>query len=284
MSKKQEKALATTGPTGVALPFDYGDKAGDGMDVTMDDLNLPLLVLAQTESKILIDGESKFVPGGQPGMILNTATKEYYDATPGLLLIPAAIKTSVIEWLPDNAGFVAEHEMGTDIAINAKANGNKNGANDLVKTKTMVAVRVDADLNPIDFVVIPFSASKLAAWSDYFTAVNTAKATKNAPIYANLIRLVSFDDKNRDGKRYKNFGMIAARDESGALVDTSGITDKASMSKVAATAAVVTSLIDPASPAFAAAEQLRDQFLSGAATVDHGASAADETGKKDKHF
>lgn len=283
MSKKNE--IATTSKnTAVGMPFDYGEDAGVGVDITMDDLRLPLVVLPQTESKVLREGHAKFVPGGAPGKILNTATKEYYDGAKGMLLVPAMIKTSVIEWLPNNQGFVAEHDVNSEIALNARANGNKRGDNDLVKTKTMVAVRLDEEtMEPIDFVVIPFSASKLAAWSDYFTSVNSAKATKNAPLFAQTVRLITHDDENKEGKRYKNYAMFAARNEAGELIDTSKVKNKADAAKLAGTAAVITSLIGPDTAAFLAAKQLREQVMSGAAQIDH-AQAAEGSSDEGGHF
>lgn len=281
---KQDKVATTNPNTAVALPFNYGDDAGVGMDVTMDDLRIPMAILAQTESKILIEGESKYVAGGKPGDILNSATKEYVAGDVGLLIVPSSIKTSVIEWLPDNQGFVAEHDITSDVAINARANGNKaSNGNDLVKTKTMVATIVDEDLNPTGFIVIPFSSSKLAAWTDYFTVINSAKVTNSAPIFANLIRIVSFDDKNREGKRYKNYAMFPARNEAGALISTKGLTSKKDVAAVAALGYGIGSLLDPKSDAVLAAKLLREQLASGVAKIDREGSA-DAGEKNSKHF
>ncbi len=281
MTKKDAVATTPT-DTSLALPFNYGEDAGVGMDITLDDLRIPMAVLAQTESKVLIEGEAKYIAGGKPGDILNSATKVYTPGDVGLLLVPSSIKTSVIEWLPDNQGFVAEHEITSEIAKNARANGNKLNGNDLVKTKTMVATVVDESLTPVGFIVVPFSSSKLAAWSDYFTKIDTAKATRTAPIYANLIRLVSFDDKNREGKRYKNYSMFPARNGRGALISTKGLTSKGDVAEVAALGSVVTSMVDPAGLAFLAAKQLREQLESGVAKIDRENTA--DAGEGSKHF
>lgn len=282
---KNDKVATVSANTGLALPFDYGADAGAGMDVTMDDLRIPMAVLAQTESKVLIEGEAKYIAGGKPGDILNSATKEYIPGDVGILGIPSSIKTSVIEWLPDNQGFVAEHAIDSDIAKNARANGNKTeNGNDLVKTKTMVLTLVDDNLVPTGFIVVPFSSSKLAAWSDYFTKIDTAKATRNAPIFANLIRIVSFDDKNRDGKRYKNYAMFPALNEAGALLSTKGLTAKAAVADVAAQGSVVKSLLDPTSAGVLAAKQLREQLLSGVAQIDRESSAEAAEAEGGRHF
>jgi len=282
---KNDKVANVSANTGLALPFDYGADAGVGMDVTMDDLRIPMAVLAQTESKILIEGEAKYIVGGKPGDILNSATKQYYPGDVGILGIPSSIKTSVIEWLPDNQGFVAEHAIDSDIAKNARANGNKTeSGNDLVKTKTMVLTLVDADLNPTGFIVVPFSSSKLAAWSDYFTKIDTAKATRNAPIFANLVRIVSFDDKNREGKRYKNYAMFPARDESGALLSTKGMTTAKDVQEVASLGSVVASLLDPSSAGVLAAKQLREQLETGVAKIDREGDASVGESEGTRHF
>ena len=277
-----EDKLTTPNPTDLALPFNYGEDAGVGMDVTLDDLRIPFAVLAQTESKILIEGEPKFVPGGVPGDILNSATKSYSKGDVGLLLVPSSLKTTVVEFLPDNQGFVAEHKIDSDIAKSASDNGYKRNGNDLVKTKTMVATIVDEDLYPTGFIVIPFSSSKLAAWSSYFTVIDSAKVTHSAPIFANLIRIVSFDDRNREGKRYKNYLMFPARNENGEIIVTEGLSspDRVTASR---TGYGIGSLLDPSSPAVLAAKQLREQLASGVATIDR-AGSADAGEKGSQHF
>jgi len=248
----KKNAVAKTGTSAVAVPFSYGEDAGAGMNISMDDLKVPFLSLVQDDSKVLFEDEEKYVPGGKSGDMLNSATKEYVDGATGLLLIPAVVKTTMIEYQPERGPFVAEHDITSQTAVRGAANGNVNpeNGNDLVKTKTMFAIVVDEDLNPIDYVVVGFTSSKLGPWSEYWTKINTAKITKDIPIYANLISLTTRDVKNAKG-RFKNFLMIPARDEKGVRATS------------VATASVVASLVDPASAAYAAAKEFAGQVMAG---------------------
>ncbi len=265
----KNKVATTSKNTAVAVPFSYGEDAGAGMAISLDDLKVPFLSLVQDDSKVRFPDEEKYVEGSEAGDMLNSATKVLTKVGDGLLLIPAVIRTTMIEYQPDRGGFVAEHEITSTAAIKAIANGNVNpdNGNDLVKTKTMFAIVVDEDLKPIDYVVVGFTSSKLGPWSEYWTKINTAKITKDIPIYANLISLTTRDVKNAKG-RFKNYLMIPARTEQGKLATS------------VANASVVNSLIDPASEAYAAAKEFAGQVLAGKRT----ASREEGTEEGPSHF
>jgi len=254
MTDKLQKA----GETGVALPYDYSEFKGQGPNITMDDLKVPFISLIQEDSKVRFEDEEKYVPGSEAGDMLNSATKELIKQGETLLLVPAVLRTTMIEYLPDRGGYVGEHEMNSQVAIRGIANGNTNpeNGNDLVKTKTLFAIRVDADLNPIGFVVVGFSASKLGPWSDYWTKIDTCKATKDLPEFLHLVSLSTKDVKNTKGQRYKNYQMIPARNEAGELT-----LDPRE-------ASILHSMIDPNGAACVAAQEFRKQVLAGKRVAD----------------
>lgn len=278
MTKKN--AVATTSPdTDVALPFDYGDHAGVGMDLSMDDFRIPFIGLVQKDSKCLDKDEENYVPGGDAGMLLNSATKEYIPARiddgntgPGLLLVPAMIATTYVEYLPDRGGFVAEHQLGSDV-IAKSVDGKTEAGNDLVKTKSIFGIVVDEKLAPVGWIRVPFTASKLGPWSDYFTQIQTAKAVKSAPVYAHLIRLGTKFSKNAKGKFF-NYSMFPARDTDGNLTldPLKG--------------AVIPSMLNPSSDAFKTAVQLRDAIDQGRAKtdMDEDATGGGRDNDSDEHF
>jgi len=272
-AKKNE--VTTTKKNEVALPFDYGTDAGSGMDLTLDDLKIPFIVLAQGDSKILDEDEENYAPGGAAGMLFNAATKEYSDK---LLLVPAVRRTTYVEWLPDRGGFAGEHLANDPIVRNAKANAVKRNelrteaGNELQETKSLFCIIVGEDMEPVGYCVVPFTSSKMGPWREYFTAVDTAKVTKGAPLFAHTVSLSSVNAVGK-GKKYKNFLLIPAKDAKGNFTDDKNAAN------------VVASMIAPDSAAYLAAVQLRDAVESGRAEVEREGVEEGSTGKTaDTHF
>ncbi len=257
MATKKTTEVATVKPGGaVALPYDYGDDAGVGMDITMEDLRIPFIALAQNDSKILDPDEPTYAEGGAAGMMFNGATKEYSDE---LYLALAIRQTTFVEWKEDRGGFVAEHMPLDPIVREAKANAVKKhelrtkDGNDLEETRSIYAIILDADANPLGYCVVPFTSSKMGPWRDYWTKMDTARVAKGAPLYAHTVRLTAVDDKSRAGKKFKNYLLAPAN---------GGIAE---------------SMVAPDSAAFIAAKALFEAVNDGRATADRS-TAGGETG------
>lgn len=257
MKKKSE--LAKTKKGEVSMPYNYGEDAGVGMDLTLDDLKIPFVALMQNESKALDPDEESYVPGGEPGQILNTKTKEYSDE---LILVPAYRKISYVEWLPDRQGFAAEHDPSSPVVREAKANAAKRNelytqqGNQLEETKSLYCIVLDQDgETPIDFCVVSFTSSKMVPWREYFTALDSAKATKGAPLFAHSFRLTSVRSE-RKGKKFFNYRLVPLRDADGNITNDPS------------EANVISSMIAPDSQAYAKAKEMRDAIESGRATGD----------------
>ena len=265
------KAVAVKPNTPTDLvPFDYGDDAGAGMDITMDDLKIPFIALAQSDSKILDEEEATYAPGGAAGMLFNGATLEYADE---LILALAVRRTTYVEWLPDRGGFVDEHAALSPIVAEAKRNAAKKydlrteAGNDLVETRAIYAIVCDSELNPVGYCIVPFTSSKMAPWRDYWTAIDTARVSKNAPLFAHTVRLSSKNDRNKKGDKFKNLVMAPARDAEG------------NMTQVTLEADVRGSMLAPDHVAYQAARALRDAVDSGRAVADKSTAAEGQTGE-----
>lgn len=256
MSKNQPVPAA---PTALALPFDYGQDAGRGLDLTLDDLLVPFLGLLQKDSAELDPDEEKYIEGAAEGMLLNKASKQLYDGESGILIVPALRRRSFVEFLPDRGGFVADHETNSQVVRDALASGakrseltTKNG-NVLTETYSIFAITLDEQLNPTGYVVIPFSSSKIAVWRGYWTKIDTCLVTVNgtrkklsqaATIFSLLIRLGSKFQKNDKGKFF-NFTLAPAK------------------------GGVLESLIPADHPAYIAAKSLEEAVLAGRAQADY---------------
>lgn len=269
----KKNAVATTAKNDVALPHDYSDYADQTLDLTMEDLSIPFLQLVQADSKVLDPDEDSFIPGGEPGQMLNKSTRTYYDE---ILLVPALKDRKFVEWLPDRGGFAGEHDPNSTVVKTAVKNEDgvlrrADAPNELQDTRSIWCIICEGDdLTPVGFCVVPFSASKLRPWRNYWDRVNSMKGSRQIPPMALSIRLTTKDEKNPKGKKYKNFVMHPARDESGALTTDPNSSD------------VTASLLPPTHPAFQAAVQLREAIGSGRATADRETAESPE--ETERHF
>ena len=92
------------------------DKGSQNMG--QDDLALPFLKVLGQLSPEVNERDGKHVEGAKPGMILNTVTKEIYDGTEGINVLPAHYERKLVEWQDrgDSKGApVAIHNAESDI-------------------------------------------------------------------------------------------------------------------------------------------------------------------------
>jgi len=253
----------------VAMPHDYGDDAGEGLDLTLDDLLIPFMKLLQNDSKQCCKGTDDYIDGAEAGMIANTATMELYDPEEGVLIVPAARRRSFVEWQPNQGGFVGEHDPRSPIVMKALSSGAKKSelktesGNDLQETFSVWGIIVNADLTPVGYCVIPFTSSKIKPYRSYWTQIDAAKVTKGAPIFANLMRVSSrFVPDHPSGKKFHNYVVKPAGDS------------------------VIESLIAPDSDAYAAAKSLREAIQQGRAKADVKTAEREGGGSDegDEHF
>ena len=72
--------------------------AGQGLNMTQDDLALPFLKVLGQLSPECNKRDAKHVEGAEPGMIINTVTGEVYDGVKGIDVVPVHYKRQHIEW------------------------------------------------------------------------------------------------------------------------------------------------------------------------------------------
>jgi len=101
----------------VANMFEADANQGS-QNITQDDLALPFLKVLGQLSPEVNERDGKHVEGAKPGMILNTVTKEIYDGTKGINVLPAHYERKLVEWQDrgDSKGApVAIHNAESDI-------------------------------------------------------------------------------------------------------------------------------------------------------------------------
>lgn len=236
---------------------DYGEHAGAGMDVSLDELLIPFVGLLQKDSKQCVEGEAKFIDGAEAGMIINKATNQLFPGGTGLVLVPVLRTHTIEEWVPLDAGggHVATHGLRDDIVEDARARARAAGdnsrypklvteeGNELVETYSLFCIHASDEGEPLGFIVVPFTSSKISRYKAFRTAIDTLKGARKMALYSFVARLTSFDDKNKKG-RFKNFTLAP-------------VTGDAASSR-----------IGPDNPLFQAAVSLKEAIESGRAKAD----------------
>jgi len=105
-----------TGP--LATDVFEADASAGSQNITQDDLALPFLKVLGQLSPEINKQNAKFIKGAEPGMIVNSVTKELYDGTKGIDVIPVHYQRQYVEWQDrgqtGNAP-VAIHKADSDI-------------------------------------------------------------------------------------------------------------------------------------------------------------------------
>ena len=78
----------TTKTNGALAAVNFEADAGQGLNMTQDDLALPFLKVLGQLSPECNKRDAKHVEGAEPGMIINTVTNEIYDGVKGIDVVP----------------------------------------------------------------------------------------------------------------------------------------------------------------------------------------------------
>jgi len=91
VQKKEEAgALATT--------IFEADAGAGSQNMTQEDLALPFLKVLGQLSPEVNKQNAKFISGAEPGMIVNSVTRDLYDGTKGINVIPVHYERQYVEW------------------------------------------------------------------------------------------------------------------------------------------------------------------------------------------
>ena len=96
------------------------DAGAGSQNMTQEDLALPFLKVLGQLSPEVNKHDAKFISGAEPGMIVNSVTKELHNGTKGINVIPVHYERQYVEWRDrgqsGNAP-VAIHKADSDIAV-----------------------------------------------------------------------------------------------------------------------------------------------------------------------
>lgn len=199
-AEKSESLPVPAVPSAVASFGNMEALAGFGLeDTTTDDYAIPFVRILQPMAPQITNNE---VEGAEPGDIIETATNALYTEVD---VIPCVYKRQYIEWKPDRGGFVASHEVGSDTALSAVRQGNKDflpNGNELQNTAQFYCLlNNDGEWMP---VVIPMSATQLKRARRWLTVMQSqkmsgSKGSFTPPIFAYSYTLKTLSESNNLG-------------------------------------------------------------------------------------
>jgi len=114
----QETSIAKKNAGALATNLFEADANAGSQNMTQEDLALPFLKVLGQLSPEVNKQNAKFISGAEPGMIVNSVTKELYNGTKGINIIPVHYERQYVEWRDrgqsGNAP-VAIHKADSDI-------------------------------------------------------------------------------------------------------------------------------------------------------------------------
>lgn len=185
--------------------------AGSGLEgISAIDLAIPRLGILQALSPQCNKADDGYIPGAEPGMILESVSNELFDGDPGVLLVLVSYRRAHLEWVPrqSGGGFVADH--GPDPKILNETTKDKmnrslllNG-NEIIPTAEYFAFLVDENTGGFSRVLISMSKSQMKRAKKINTLassliVNTAKGPMQAPLFYRMFRLGTVPESNEKG-------------------------------------------------------------------------------------
>jgi len=95
------------------------DAGAGSQNISQEDLALPFLKVLGQLSPEINKQHAKFINGAEPGMIVNSVTKEIYDGKKGIEVVPVHYERQYVEWQDRGATStgapVAIHKADSDI-------------------------------------------------------------------------------------------------------------------------------------------------------------------------
>lgn len=218
MAKAAHTEVAKPAPQGV-VKYEYGDHKGEGWQNTSDaDFAVPFLSVLQAGSPEVTNENGKGLEGAKPGTLMDTVSKDLYDGSKGVVMVPCVTQHCFVEWKPraSGGGYVAMHPLDSPVVKRAKDESKEFGkyktpdGNDLVETFYiwgMMLEDVDA-LEPLQQLVLAFTSTKIKKYKKMMSQLRMVK--EKPPLYANRLIVKSCDDKNSKGA-FKNFALAPAK-------------------------------------------------------------------------
>jgi len=194
-----------------AIPMDFERDAGKGFETAdKDAYAIPFLIVLQTNSPQVSEGDAAHVKGAKAGMLMNSATKELFDGKVGVLLVPAYYQHRYVEWVPrDQGGGYRGDYSPQDVDV-TKLSRNQSGkfvldnGNYLADTRYHFCIQLISD-GPRT-VVLSLSSTQIKKSKNWMTLMQTIKLKGKTdrkytpPTYSHAYKMTTVQESNDKGK------------------------------------------------------------------------------------
>lgn len=213
-TKKETTAIEKSAPAGALVIPDYGDDAGKGYEnQSKADTSIPFINLLQGLSPMVKDGKAR------AGDFYNTVTQQVWPRETGLKFVAGTTKRMYGKWIPrtQGGGFRGHLQVDDPIVLKALKDATKLGKLriqekdedkvidiDLVETFYIYGCILNEEDEADSMCVIPFASSKIRpyrSWNSRLLTFNQQHGGK-IPLYGNLTKMTSFEDKKPKGEFY----------------------------------------------------------------------------------
>lgn len=214
----KDKAIQKTEDVTKALALFEGD-AGEGFEnATGADFALPFLKLLQKMSPEVDRDKGEYIAGAEPGMYLDTATKELLETFD---FVPCFYHRAMVEWhdIDGGGGFVAQHPVGYEDQFKRDERGRWVTGEDtyLADTRYFFGLRLKKSGGATPAVVSMASSQikKARSWMTQLAELKFGEgpnAGKSLPIFAAIWRFTSVPESKDDftwrGYKIEKVGLI----------------------------------------------------------------------------
>ena len=229
----------------VDTDLDMGGDAGQGFgDAGREAFVIPTMVILQELSPACKRGGPDQLEGAEPGMIMNIATKEIFNGSDGVIVVPFYYTNTIYKWVDRDSG--GGFRGVFPISEMKKWGGRKNDKGTLLddeglemkETREHYCLLFNPNYGSIENILIAMSSTQIKRSKRWMTDMRNLRIkTKDgnyaeAPMYANRWRLCTREDvKGKDTwyswDIYLDFPLgkdeediyIKARDYSKALIN-----------------------------------------------------------------
>lgn len=212
--KEGEVTVATVGPKGLEVLQDLEAVEGEGLGFGTNELQMPFLRLVQDQSKQVKKAKAEYVPGLEPGMIINTVTNAFYHE---IHVVPVRWEHRVIRWdsTDPSANFTGSWPVGDPEIPKAvrtvKGTGITEEGEALQDCLQYLVVQLEQDrTTPLGLALLSFTKTALKRarkWNSEMAAwrIDTGNKIVRPPLYAGIYTLGTASECNASGQDYFNW-------------------------------------------------------------------------------
>ena len=270
-TKGKQTALTTIKEPGALAAIDFGEHAGAGTkNMTSADQAIPFLSLLQALSKVISDPTKK-VKGAEPGMLMDSVSKQLYAGDQGVVFIPCNTARVYVAWKGEpGSGSIAGRYGPSDEVVKVASRKfafnelEDPDGNRLVETFYVIGLLTSADdlAKPTGMTIISFTSTKIRAYKESIGEIR--KIPGDAPLYAFPLHITTVAETRPKGTSF-NFRVMPLGYDGNVFKD--GVA-----------ASVILPDSDVAKVIYPLAKALADDFDSGAANIAYDTEGTGDGG------